>query len=228
MSYFCRNKLKRTIQFSLFILILIVCNLLFSCKKEINYFSYVSELRNNIFLAETEEFSLRIYSIQKESPYKADGIPQETSPRLEVRLIAPSGAERYTIYVDVEGKTYGGELSFDNVKTEYFFSCTLDISAYTSLPCRIEYADKTVNLQAQSVLSGKEYTPTQLLQQLQEENIELFSSMTDKYGFCGEIYIRLIYEDNPYYYIGIIDRDGKVSAFLLNALTGKTLAQKTS
>ena len=51
--------------------------------------------------------------------------------------------------------------------------------------------------------------------------------MTDKYGFSGEIYLRLIYEDSPYYYVGIIERNGTVHAFLINAQTGKILAKRT-
>ena len=50
--------------------------------------------------------------------------------------------------------------------------------------------------------------------------------MTDKYGFSGEIYLRLIYEDSPYYYVGVINRNSEVNAFLLNAETGKILAKR--
>ena len=52
--------------------------------------------------------------------------------------------------------------------------------------------------------------------------------MTDKYGFAGEIYIRLLYEEAPYYYVGIIDRSGGCNAFLMNAETGKILARRQS
>jgi hypothetical protein len=50
--------------------------------------------------------------------------------------------------------------------------------------------------------------------------------MTDKYGFTGEIYLRLLYEDAPYYYVGVINRKGEITAFLVNATTGKVLAQR--
>ena len=55
---------------------------------------------------------------------------------------------------------------------------------------------------------------------------ELFSALTDKYGFAGEIHIRMIFENSPYYYIGIIDRKGTIHAYLLNAETGKILAKR--
>ena len=59
------RKLKRF--FAVIACLFLVCLLpLFaSCKKEIDYFDYVSELRSNIFLAETDGFSLRVYAVEK-------------------------------------------------------------------------------------------------------------------------------------------------------------------
>ena len=196
------------------------------CKKSVDYFSYVSELRNNILLAEDENFSIKIYGVAKETPYVADGIPKEITTRTEIYFIAPEGNQNCTISFTVDGKEYGGEMSFDNVKTEYFLSCTLDISACESIPCTITYGDKHLELNALSVLKQDTLTPQDVLTIIQTESSELFESMTDKYGFTGEIYIRLIYEDAPYYYVGIIDRNGTINAFLLNATSGKILAKR--
>ena len=119
-------------------------------------------------------------------------------------------------------------MSYDNVKSEYFFSCTLDISKAENLPCRIEYGNKTLILTAVTIQNEHTMDATNILKTLKTAENELFSSLTDQYGFAGEIYIRLIYEENPYYYVGIIDRNGKIHAFLLNAQTGKILAKRTS
>ena len=200
--------------------------LLSGCKKEIDYFTYVSELRSNILLAETEDFSLKIYGVFKEYPYAADGIPHETSNRCEVRLLAVDGAENYRITFRYQDKEYGGDMSYDNVKSEYYFSCTLNISQCASLPCIIEYGDSRVELNALSIVNSSTLSPKKILENVRQENEELFASMTDKYGFTGEIYIRLLFEDACYYYVGVIDRAGKVNAFLVNATTGKIIAQR--
>lgn len=199
-----------------------------ACKKELDYFEYVSELRSNIFLAETDGFSLRIYAVTKETPYVSDGIPQETATRVEAYLVAPEGDETCKLAFTVGGKEYGGEMSYDNVKAEYSYSQTLDISEETELPCRIEYGSQTLELSAVSVRTADTLTPQNVLKNLKTEESELFTSLTDKYGFAGEIYLRLIYEDSPYYYVGIIDRNGTVNAFLINAKTGKILAKRQS
>ena len=118
-------------------------------------------------------------------------------------------------------------MSFDNVKGEYFYSCTLDVSNATELPCRIEYGDVTVETTARSIRNTNTLNAKEILSILRTEESELFASMTDKYGFSGEIYLRLIYEDSPYYYVGIIERNGTAHAFLINAQTGKILAKRT-
>ena len=210
------------------LLFLCLCACMCSCKKEIRYFDYVSELRNNIFLASDEEFSLRIYSVQKESPYSADGVPRETNIRTEIWLVAPSGDRECNVSFEFDGKTQGGEMSYDNVKAEYYLSCNLDISALSSLTCSIRYGETTRELTAKSVLSETTLSPETVLKKLVTAEQALFTSMTDKYGFAGEIYLRLIYEDSPYYYVGVIDRNGKTNAFLINATSGKILARRES
>ncbi len=196
------------------------------CKKELCYFDYVSELRNNLFLARNEDFSLRVYSVVKETPYAADGVPQETSSRVEAYLVAPSGAQTVNFHFQIDERTFGGEMSYDNVTGEYYYSCTLDASKLSSLPCQIDYGNQAIELTANSVLTETTLSPTAALDSLIAQNGELFTSLTDEYGFAGEIYLRLIYEDAPYYYAGVIDRSGKIYAFLLNAQTGKVLAAR--
>ena len=211
-------------------ILLLVClsAFLFSCKKEIRYFDYVSELRNNVFLASDDEFSLRIYSVEKESPYSADGVPRETNVRTEIWLVAPSGEQECNVSFVIDGETHGGEMSYDNVKAEYYLSCNLDISTLSTLTCSVVYGETTRELTAKSVLSKDTLPPETVLKNLVLSEQELFSSMTDKYGFAGEIYLRLIYEDSPYYYVGVIDRSGKTNAFLINATSGKILAKRQS
>lgn len=213
---------------TLTILFALCVGLFASCRKEIDYMDYVSELRSNIFLASGQGLSLRIYAVSKETPYATDGIPKECSTRVEAYLVAPEGDKTCKISFPFDGKEYGGEMSFDNVKTEYYFSCTLDISKASELPCRIEYGDTALEMNALSIRTEDTLTPQNILKNLQTEEAELFASLTDEYGFAGEIYIRLIYEDSPYYYVGIIDRNGQIHAFLLNATTGKILAKRTS
>lgn len=209
--------------------LLLFCALCFSfagCNRKIDYFSYVSEFRNNIFLAETDSLSLRIYSVTKETPYAADGIAHESTARTEVFLLAPDGSQNYILTVYFNETEYGGELAYDNVKSEYFLSFSLDVSAEKELACVLSFGDTQIQLTATSVLRNETIAPNTILENVRAYDPELFKNMTDKYGFIGEIYLRLLYEDAPYYYVGVINRNGEIHAFLVNAITGKVLAHR--
>ena len=119
-------------------------------------------------------------------------------------------------------------MSYDNVKAEYYYVCSLNVSTLKELSCTITCGEESVMLVADSVLSTTTLSPQNALKCLSTTESELFSSLTDEYGFAGEIYLRLIYEDSPYYYVGVIDRTGNVTAFLMNAETGKILAKRQS
>ncbi len=209
-----------------FVCLLCISACLFACQKQVEYFDYVSELRSNVFLATSDDFSLRIYSVVKESPYSADGVPRERNTRTEIWLTAPSGDKECNVSFTVGGTPYGGEMSFDNVKAEYYLACPLDTSTLTKLDCTFTYGETEYKLTAESVRSETTLSPETVLKTLVNAEAELFTAMTDKYGFAGEIYLRLIYEDSPYYYVGVINRNGKTNAFLINATSGKILAKR--
>ena len=223
LNFIKKYKLLRPICFFLCILLALFTS---GCKHEINYFDYVSELRSNIFLAENEDVRLRIYSVVKEYPYATDGIAHEKTARTEVYLLAPDGTQNYTITLYIEDNEYGGELSYDNVKGEYFLSFSLDTSNLREIACDLSCGETQIQCTAASVLRENTLVAQDILANVQSYSPDLCQEMTDKYGFAGEIYLRLLYEDAPYYYVGVINRKGEITAFLVNATTGKVLAQR--
>lgn len=225
-SQFYNRKITLLAFFSACLVFLIA--LLGSCKQEVDYFEYVSELRSNILLCEQDGFSLRVYAVEKEHPYSADGTKRDVSMHTEIYLSAPSGEKQYYLDFTVDGKQYYGDAVYDNVKAEYYFSCDANLSSSQNLPIVIEFDGNKVEINAVSVRSAAVLAPQDALKKLSTENAQLFSSLTDKYGFAGEIYIRLIYEDAAYYYFGIIEKSGKITAFLMNAESGKVLAKRES
>ena len=57
-----------------------------------------------------------------------------------------------------------------------------------------------------------------------EHGKELFASLTDGNIFLGEIYVRLLYDDGCYYYVGVCDRNKKITAYLVDGERGKVIA----
>lgn len=197
-----------------------------SCTRKIEYFSYVSELRNNIFTYENDTFVLRACSLEKESPYVADGIPCEKNVRTEIYIVAKGIDEHISIFFQVGENKYGGETSYDNVKGEYFFACPVSTAHLSALNFSICYGEEVIHGCATSVCPAETLSAKEVLHSVIAAEKELFNSLTDKYGFAGEIYMRLLYEDAPFYYVGVINRKSEVTAFLVNAVTGRVLAKR--
>ena len=187
MNTFFRNKfpyprpLKRFLRLlALFIVLLITCFFVVGCKKnEVDYYAFVSENRSNILLAEEDGFFLRVYAVEKEYPYLADGVKRETSKRTEIYLTAPSGDKICNLAFEIDGTSYGGEMSFDNVKTQYYFSCSVDATALQSLECTLSFGETEKRLTAQTVKTENTLSSQQILQNLQKTESALFSSLTD-------------------------------------------------
>lgn len=89
--------------------------------------------------------SVRVFAVEKETPYAADGIKRAVTPRTEIYLTAPTGIESYDIAFSYDGKNYGGDMSFDNIKLEYFYSCSVDISAASEIVLTISFEDTTAS-----------------------------------------------------------------------------------
>lgn len=199
---------------------------IFKSATALDYFDYVSELRSNILTAQTQEYSLKVYAVEKEYPYFADGIKRETTARTEIYFTAPSGDKTCKISFTVNGKTHEGEMSYDNVKSEYSLSDSVDCSNLESVDFNIHYGEENFHMTAKTIKTDKTLSPRQALDKLRENAPSVFQNLTDGNAFVGEIYLRLISEDAPYYYIGIIEKNGNIQAFLLNSESGKILAKR--
>ena len=194
--------------------------------KALDYFDYVSELRSNILIAKSTDYQLKAYAVEKEYPYSPDGIPRDVSKRAEIYFTAPSGNKSCHLSFKINGTSYNGEASYDNVKSEYFFSVSADISAVQSLDFEITYGEESLRLTANTVKKEKTLSPREILSKLRENEPSVFTELTTADGFAGEIYIRLISENEPYYYVGLIQKNGDIQAYLLNSENGKILAKR--
>ena len=71
---------------------------LYSCKKSVEYFDYVSEQRNNIFLAQTDDFYLRVKQMLLEEGEVSDAIGRLTDkPYFDT--LSYEERQRYTLSI---------------------------------------------------------------------------------------------------------------------------------
>ena len=190
-----------------------------------DYSAYVSDVRSDVFLAETETFSLRLSCLSRERPYTLDGIPSPKSNLVEI-VLTPASPTSEDVSVIVEGeKEYGGEMTYRAVSDDYYYSQGVESFPSRSVTLRVTYGGEEVSLTATSVKNENTISPEQALDYAVKSEKETVKRLADKNGFQGEFQVRLLRREQNYYFVGITDKTGKTVCLLLNAETGEVLAR---
>lgn len=193
-----------------------------ACAKKTDYNLYVSEKRTSVYLYEDDDVSLKIYCSQKEQPYAADGYKGNVCDLTEIFVKFNRTAEK----VEINAEGIGGEMNYSAVDKNYYlsFSSPDFESDRVQVTLTVDGTEKTYN--AQSVKDERVLSCDDALKCVIEHEPELFANLTANGLFDGEIFIRLIYDEGCYYYVGICDKQGDITAFLVDGERGKIIAKK--
>lgn len=193
-----------------------------------DYSKHISEARYDLFTAETEEFSLTLSCVAREYPYLSDGIACPMTKTAELSLRPKErAAGGYELYVRGETE-WGGDASFRNTHGDYFYSQGVEVFPEKQVTVRIVWDGGEKELTATSVKNEKTISVSQALASVVKSEKETLSRMQKNGSFFGEFYVRLLRRDVNYYYVGIIDGNGKTISLLLDSETGATLARRES
>ncbi len=201
--------------------------LLAGCGKSgYDYTRHISEAREDIFRAETEEFSVTLSFGKREYPYADDGVACPLTPLAEISLVGKTG-EDYAVYVAGE-KEWGGEMSYRNVRGDYYYSESVDTFPEGSVTLRVEWGEERREIVATSVKTEHTLTPQEALGYAVAAEKESLERLTEQGAFMGEFRVRLLRRDATYYYVGIVDKNGRTISLLLDSETGEVLARRES
>lgn len=192
------------------------------CKKSVDYFSYVSEYRKSVYFYQDDSISVKIYSVDKETPYSLDGVKGAVSNVTEVFFEYGGSANE----VEIELLGHGGEMSWLAVTRNYYLSFAGgEISgASIAVTLNIDGKEKKVdvfNVAEEGTIDGKT-----ALKCAREYDGETFNALTEGTTFAGEIIIRLLYDNGCFYYVGVCNREGNVHAYLVNGSDGRIIAER--
>ena len=160
------------------------------CKKPVDYTDYISEMRYGIWLYSSDGVEVKIYRSAKENPYIADGIKSEMGDLTEVFVTLPKNYEEVNITVGGAG----GEMSYRAVENCYYISFA-DAVAGDSADVSLSCGDDSYTCTAVSVLYDGVMDCDSAVKCVIEHDGELFTSMTENGIFRGEIYVRLLYDE---------------------------------
>lgn len=201
---------------------------LYACNNQTDYFSYVSELRKDIFTAENENLSVAIYSGAKETPAIFDGVKNDTGLLLGVKVIfieEPSSAVSVTVCYD--DKSYEIPLEFHPVKRALAGKTSVANLPEKQVEVTVTYGETSVNLTAVSRLNQNTISYTKALAVATKEAQTFIKENTVSGVLQAEIVIRLLLEnDKNYYYVGFVTQEGLKLAYLIDGESGEILARK--
>ena len=201
------------------------------CGAQTDLSRYVSEYRSDIYMGTQGEYSVFASYSQREYPYTADGNVGDRSDVFEVALTAPDNTKTYSVRYTIGGKEYASELSFDSVRLVHRCSQTIPAPSETAISFVVSAADddgaEPVTVSAASIKTEKTLPLADLLEKVRAAESERFAALTSGNSFAGELYVRLLYDnDRCFYYVGLTDRSGNTYAMLADAETGEIIATR--
>lgn len=215
-------------RFGIFLVLLAVLPALAACGKSYDYDAHISELRSDIFRAETEEFTVTLSCVSREYPYASDGVACPKSDLVEISLVPTAAViENYEVYVCGE-EEYGGETTFRNTHGDFYFSQSVKSFPQGTVSLRIQWKEEVREISATSVKNDKTLSAHDALASAIEAEKERVDRCFVNDTFRGEFRVRLLRRDRTYYYVGIIDTEGETLSLLLDAETGEILARRDS
>lgn len=193
-----------------------------ACSAEFDYTRYISEKRSEIYLYTDDTVQITVNCVQREQPYNADGICGETCDLVEIFVkLSPTPN---SMEISVEG--YSGEMNYEAVNTRFTASYSAPSFKNEGIDVVITADGNEKTYRALNVLDSGILSCEQVLKCAVEHDRELFASLTRKRDFSGEIYVRLLYDEGCYYYVGVCDREKNITAYLLDGGIGKVIATK--
>lgn len=192
------------------------------CNTQTDYTKYISEKRSEIYIYQDDNIDIAVHCVSREQPYNADGICGNMCDLVEIFVKISPVPES----VEIEIGGYSGEMNYEAVQTRFTVSYSAPAFKADGIDITLIVDGKENNYRVLSVLDSGVLNCKQALKCAIEHDRELFKSLTSKKDFAGEIYVRLLYDDGCYYYVGVCDRDRNITAYLLDGGIGKVIATK--
>ena len=208
--------------------LILCCFFLFcGCKTENPYLKYVSEVRSEIFYGKSENYEVSAFYGKKESPYINDGKVGDMAGILEFRIKNHDidGVKRVVAF-SFGGDEYALTLSVDEITGAYGAKTEIGNFSEKSFEITVICGAESETVVLNSEIPENALTFDAALNKLSENNGELLRRYENSEGvFDGEIRMRILLKDkNPYWYVGLCDKNGKLKALLIDGVTGETLA----
>jgi len=211
-------------------IVLILCSsFLFACTPAMERFSHlISELRDNVFVAENEKFSVSIITGAREEPFILNGFATGTKPFTLITIVPKNGGTDFYYSVVINGDTFEGK--FVPHPFDVSLSAEVDVLSNDSvIQLTVIQGENREELTANSVLTEQMINSTKAIDIAYNR---LKGSLEDfKQGgeLQCEIFVRLIKNpiDNQggyFWYVAFVGTNQTIFAVVIEPTTMTILA----
>ncbi len=195
------------------------------CKKQLDLYTYVSDARTDILMANTKTLSLKAETGFKESPLVLDGVKNKTSYYLTIYILdGYNDNVTYSISFNINNVEYKGKFDLSKTTSKLFVTFELD-STVSQITAQLNSGNVNERVEFKSIKPDGTKNARDGLNSLLTSQPDLISNYTVDGVFMGEIAVRLLVENNKaYYYVGLTDVKGKTKALLIDSETFEVLA----
>lgn len=198
-----------------------------ACKEDESLIDNVSQLKENIYEGENEQYQIRAFYGFNEHPEARDGKINERVYKLTFKLIGKETESiKRSLSFTFDGKVYTLDFSFNPVKNSIMTSVEIENFNLNEFDVEIISSNDRQAIKMASILPENTITYEKALIFLEKNQPSLINSFKDENGvFQGEIHLRVIVKDSkPYWYVGLVSMDKNLKALLIDGFSGEVLA----
>ncbi len=219
-------------KFLLFLFPLLLCFTvtlnLFACGSQVDpLYQRVSELKNQVYYGESQNYKIKACYGFKENPYINDGKVGEKVYNLTFKLLdKETDSITYTLTFNYGGKEFKQDFKPSKITGTLTVDLPIDNFNLSSFEITITSGSNVEKVQLNSIVPKNTISHTKALDYLRKDQAKLIESLTLSDGSLQfEIYARIIVKnDKPYWYVGLGLGEGKLKALLIDGISGEVLA----
>ena len=222
-----KNTIKKLL--ILFVTIISFAFTLVGCGETVNLDEYISQLRLSVYEGESQNFKVVCYAEKRETPFNADGVVGEIKNAVIIKVSFLNGAPNdANATLSYGSESYQTALNYNPVSEKS--NATVYVENLPSLPSiniEITSGDICEKVTLSSVIFDNTVTYSEALKSVINSDKEKSNRLFGGGEESAEIHVRLIRTDGKnYYYVGIVEKGGKTSAYLVDGETATILAKK--
>ena len=185
------------------------------------YENRLTELRSTVFSGSTETAEITAYSGFREQPFVADGKVGEVRDVLRIRL-RTAAAGNFSVEIASEGKTYTGAFALNPVS--HNLTVTVEMPRVTA---------KTLDVvlicgEIREPVTLENVTPEGICDYRKALAAAAAGMKDDIAEDSGEFYLRLMRENDRFYWFCAYVKSDRTTAVLLSAEDAKVIAKRSS